>query len=261
MSSLRYVKAGIMKKIKILSLGVFVAVVTLLLSTLNAAAVSEKVRYHMVRGQTAMEMAKVPADYELAIEEFKKAQLLAPNWPDVYYNLGVAQEKAGQFKAAAQSLKRYLQLAPKAPNAASVKDLITRLEFKAEQMITDDIALDIFASLGDSNIWQIKGENPIYLRGMQISGKTGNQIVVSYHAGTHGKNTISVTPRGNILEFDTIYYLCDKSTQNNECPEWNGFNLEIVSKRQVKMSIKKVMPKILNVGGGFSQHFYTFERK
>jgi len=240
---------------------VFVAAVTLLLSSVNAAAVSDKVRYHMVRGQTAMEMAKVPADYELAIEEFKKAQLLAPNWPDVYYNLGVAQEKAGKFNVAAESLKRYLQLAPKASNAASIKDLITRLEFKAEQTITDEVALDIFASLGDSNSWQIKGENPIYLRGMQILGKTGNQIVVSYHAGTHGKSTINVTPRGNILEFDTIYYLCNKSTQNNECPEWNGFNLEIVSKRQVKISIKKVMPKILNVSGSFSQYFYTFERK
>lgn len=96
---------------------------------------------------------------------------------------------------------------------------------------------------------------------MQISGKAGNQIVVSYHAGTHGKSTINVTPQGKILEFDTIYYLCDKSTQNNECPEWNRFNLEIVSKRQVKMFIKKVTPKILNVGGGFSQHLYTFERK
>lgn len=98
MSSLGFVKVGIMKKIKMLYLVVFVAVVTLLLSSVNAAAVSDKVRYHMVRGQTAMEMAKVSADYELAIEEFKKAQLLAPNWPDVYYNLGVAQEKAGKFK-------------------------------------------------------------------------------------------------------------------------------------------------------------------
>lgn len=261
MFSIRFVKVGIMKKIKMLYLVVFVAVVTLLLSSVNAAAVSEKVRYHMVRGQTAMEMAKVPADYELAIEEFKKAQLLAPNWPDVYYNLGVAQEKAGKFKVAAQSLKRYLQLAPKAPNAASIKDLITRLEFKAEQEITDEVALDIFASLGDSNLWQIKEAGPIYTRGMRISGRAGNQIVVSYHAGTHGKSTINVTPQGKILEFDTTYYLCDKSTQGNECPEWNGFNLEIVSTRQVKMSIKKVMPKILNVGGGFSQHFYTFERK
>ncbi|HPD55640.1 MAG TPA: tetratricopeptide repeat protein [Smithellaceae bacterium] len=250
-----------MEKIKMLYLVFFVIAGTLLLSSVNALAVSEKVRHHMVRGQTAMEMAKIPADYELAIEEFKKAQVLAPNWPDVYYNLGMAQEKAGKFKVAAQSFKRYLQLAPKAPNAASIKDLITRLEFKAEQEITDDVALEIFASLGDSNIWEIKGTGPIYTRGMMISGRAGNQIVVSYQAGTHGKRTINVTPRGNILEFATIYYLCNKSTQNDECPEWNEFNLEIVSKRQVNMSIKKVMPKILNVDGSISQHFYAFERK
>ena len=248
-----------MKKIKMLSLFVFITGVTLLLSSVNAAAVSDKVKYHMVRGQTAMEMAKVPADYELAIEEFKKAQLLAPNWPDVYYNLGVAQEKAGKFNVAAESFKRYLQLAPKASNAASVKDLITRLEFKAEQTITDEVALDIFASLGDSNIWQIKGENPHYLRGMNIAGKAGKDIIITYESWPDQTATMQVRPRGNTLEFETIYHLGNVA---DRCLEWNKFNLEIISKRQVKMFVRKVTPEIKPyIEAKAYNGSYVFEKK
>ena len=168
------------------------AVSALMLSAMNAGAVSEGAKRHLTHGQAAVEMATVPADYDLAIEEFTKAQSLAPDWPDVYYNLGVAQEKAGKFKEAADSLKRYLQLTPTAPNAESVRNLIIRLEFKAEQTITDKVALDIFASLSDSNIWKLTGStpgsDPNAIGSMRFSGKNGQRIIVTYESGVDSRN-------------------------------------------------------------------------
>jgi len=90
--------------------GVFAifAVVWLALPTCSAAT-SEEAQRLFDCGMAAVEMAKTPEDYDLAIEEFKKAQALSPEWPEVYYNLGLIQEKAGKYKDAASSLGRYLQ--------------------------------------------------------------------------------------------------------------------------------------------------------
>jgi tetratricopeptide (TPR) repeat protein len=58
-----------------------------------AATVPKEAQRHFDRGLAAVEMAKTPDDYEEAIEEFRKAQALAPDWADVYYNLALIQEK------------------------------------------------------------------------------------------------------------------------------------------------------------------------
>ena len=146
-----------MKKTKTFYLISVLAVSVLLLSTANAGAVSKEARRHMDRGLAAAEIAKTPEDYELAIREFQKAQELAPGWADVYYNMGLVQEKAGKFKDAAGSLRQYLKLAPKSPDAETVRAMANKLEFKAEQVITDEEALDIFVSLTDNSQWQLKG--------------------------------------------------------------------------------------------------------
>ena len=107
----------------------------------------------MVRSQTAVEMAKSSGEYEQVIKEFQEAVRLAPSWPAPYYNLGLVQEKAGKFREAVASLNRYLQLAPNAPDADRVRTLVYKLEFKAENEISDSEALDIFASLSDDGKW------------------------------------------------------------------------------------------------------------
>lgn len=151
-----------------------------------AEPVSAEAKRYFTRGLAAVEMARSPVDYDLAIEEFTKARSLAPDWPDVHYNLGLVQDKAGKFKDAAASLNRYLQLAPDGPDAESVRNLMTRLEFKAEQVITDDDALNIFGSLADRSIWQLKGVTPEdtldRLKGMQVSRRDGQRIVITHEA-------------------------------------------------------------------------------
>lgn len=85
--------------------------------------ISDEARRHFDRGVAAVEMATSPADYEPAIKEFEQAARLAPDWPDVYYNLGMVQEKAEKYSDAITNLKQYLRLAPNATDADLVLGL------------------------------------------------------------------------------------------------------------------------------------------
>lgn len=102
-------------------------------SSSGQQAVPEEAKRHFDRGVAAVEMAKSPDDYASAIKEFEQAASLAPDWPDVYYNLGIVQEKAEKYSDAITSLQQYLRLAPNASDAEAVKTLINRLKYKAEQ--------------------------------------------------------------------------------------------------------------------------------
>ena len=124
-----------------------------LVSVTLAGTVSEEAQRYMAQGVAAVEMAKSPADYEDAISKFEKAKSLAPDWPDIYYNLGLVQEKAGKYRDAANTLKQYLRLTPKAEDAAMVRNLITKLEYKAENALTTKDYAQIFVSLANQNLW------------------------------------------------------------------------------------------------------------
>jgi len=97
--------------------------------------VSEEARRHMIRGQAAVETAKSPADYEAAIREFEQAAKLAPDRPEIWYNLGMVQKEADKYWEAIGNLKKYLALAPNAKDAGAVRDLIDKIEFLKERRL------------------------------------------------------------------------------------------------------------------------------
>ena len=113
--------------------------------------IPEEARRHFDRGMAAVELAKTPVDYEKAITEFEKAKSFAPNWADVYYNLGLVQEKAEKYGDAVTNLKQYLRLAPNAGDAEAVKSHINKLEYKAETVLTISDIVEILVSSGK---WQ-----------------------------------------------------------------------------------------------------------
>jgi Tfp pilus assembly protein PilF len=259
-----------MKKTKVFYLVVVLAVSALLLSAANARAVSEEARRHMDRGQAAVEMANAPEDYEAAIKEFKQAISLAPDWPAPYYNLGLAQEKAGKFREAVTSFEQYLRLAPNASDAKMVKSLITKLEYKAEQEITDDEALNIFASLADSNQWQLKGITNANLFSRDIgwvkwfrrSSEPGRQNLLEFEYFTmyncptlHGVCPGSALPMGKVVEFQTHYKLCE----GDGCLSTYNYRLEIMSRNKVTMFLRVYRAK--EIGGGTSEASYEFVRR
>lgn len=99
----------------------------------DAQNISDEARRYFDRGMAAVEMAKSPTDYEDAIKEFEKAARLAPGWPDVYYNLGMVQEKVNKYNEAVTSLKQYLRLAPNARDTEMVKSTINKIEYKKQK--------------------------------------------------------------------------------------------------------------------------------
>lgn len=90
-------------------------------------------RPHMIRGRAAVENARTWQDYEIAIQEFEQAAKQVPDWPEIYYNLGVVQKEAGKHEEAIENLEKYLELAPDATDADGVRDLIYKIEFLKER--------------------------------------------------------------------------------------------------------------------------------
>jgi tetratricopeptide (TPR) repeat protein len=181
----------------------------------------------MVRGEAAAEMAKSSGEYEQAIKEFQEAVRLAPTWSAPYYNLGLAQEKAEKFREAVASLKRYLQLAPNAPDADTVRTLVYKLEFKVENEISDSEALDIFASLSDDGKWKRIGEWSG--RGTALKyRRIGNRIEIETFSPVRGvrqnpERRFFAEVNGRILKYSSFYVENEKDVQ-----------LEIVSRTKIK---------------------------
>ena len=104
-----------------------------------APAVPEDAKRRIGRGQAAFELAKSPADFDNAVSEFQAAVSAAPWHADAYYNLGVAQEKAGKPAEAMSNFKLYLLAAPSAKDYSEVEQRIYKLEYAAEQKNKDDV--------------------------------------------------------------------------------------------------------------------------
>ena len=102
-----------------------------------APVVPEEAKRHLVRGKAAFKGAKEARDFQDAADEFKKALLYAPWLAEGYYNLGVIQDKAGQYDDAMKNLKFYLIAAPKAPDAEKVKELVYEIEYRKEKAAKD----------------------------------------------------------------------------------------------------------------------------
>lgn len=138
---------------------IIVFLTSILLSGMNSSqaqqAVSDEAKRHFDRGMAAVEMAKSAGDYGNAIEEFEQSATLAPDWPDIYYNLGMIQEKAEKYNDAITNLRQYLLLAPNAGDAETVKSLINKLEYKAEQVLTVPDIIEVLVSFGR---WQEEGD-------------------------------------------------------------------------------------------------------
>jgi tetratricopeptide (TPR) repeat protein len=107
-------------------------------------------------------LAAKQQDYLLATRFFQDARKIAPQAPEIYYDLGLAESKIpGRELRAIAWFGAYLAANPNAPNAAAVKDQIDVLEVKSQSNISrliqtvQDAAIKI--PIGDPNAWPIPG--------------------------------------------------------------------------------------------------------
>lgn len=95
-----------------------------------APAIPEEAKRRMARGTAAFKSATSATGYQDAAKEYEQATLAAPWYGDAYYNLGVSQDKAGNFKAALRSLKLALLTSP---DSEEMKALIYEVEYRDEK--------------------------------------------------------------------------------------------------------------------------------
>lgn len=228
-----------------------------IMASFGQQTVSEEAKRHFDRGTAAVEIAKDPGDYKIAIDEFKQASALAPEWPDAYYNLGLVQEKAGQFKDAADTLKTYLKLAPNAADADSVKSLINKLEFKAEQVLSTQDIINVLASgFSLSEEWKytatVKTANRECRRMWQelAFSREGADSVKAlrstlYYPVRDSYQTLRIT--GPVLKYSTTINVCDAAAnrQDGDCSSIMENEVEVVSR-----SLIKVKQRVIRGGSG-----------
>ena len=80
-----------------------------------------------------MKNANSQADYGPAVDAFKKASAMAPWIPELYYDLGVVQQKAGEPEDATSSFKLYLAADPEASDRDKVLARLGELEVQQEK--------------------------------------------------------------------------------------------------------------------------------
>lgn len=237
-----------MEKPAMLHMVTAVAVAILLLSAVNAGAVSEDARRHMARGQAAMEVAQSPADYQDAVREFQEATRIAPAWADPYQQLGIAQEKGGKLREAVASFRKYLQLAPNAPDAAKIQEWIYKLEYKAEQILTVPDIVDVLVNFHGwssppgkrcRDMWR-----ELYLTRAGSDAIRALQASL-YYPERDTYQTVKVT--GPVLKYITRINVCDAAAdrQSGGCDSVMENVIEVVSKRLVKVN-----QKVLRGGSG-----------
>lgn len=93
-------------------------------------ALPDEAERRMVRGAAAFKSATSAAGYQDAAKEFEQATQAAPWYGDAYFNLGVAQDKAGDYETALRNLK-FAHMA--SPNSKEIKTLIYEVEFRQEK--------------------------------------------------------------------------------------------------------------------------------
>jgi tetratricopeptide (TPR) repeat protein len=243
----------LMRKLLFL-VGVTAGLLLVAQSASYAGPVPEEARRYMARGQAAMEMAKSADEYDAAIKEFQKAIELAPDWPAPYCNLGLAQEKSNKLKEAVASYKKYLQLAPKASDSTKIQELIYKLEYRAEQVLTIPEIVDVLVSLSDQHTWQQSGEDCDWVK---ITGREGDDAVKVYVGERYYvkgyENGIYQTLRvtGPVLKYITTINVCDEDANRQEggCDFVMEHSIEVVSKTLVKST-----HKVLRQGSGMGRH-------
>ena len=109
-------------------LGVFEGVV---FGQTQSASIPPEAQRAMEHGLAA---AKIQ-EWETAIRYFRKAQKVAPESPQVLFNLALAYDKAGREILSIAWFRAYLAVAARSPMEKQVRDRIVTLEVKAEATI------------------------------------------------------------------------------------------------------------------------------
>jgi tetratricopeptide (TPR) repeat protein len=160
----------------------------------------EDVERYIVRAQSAYERG----DFNKALAEYKEAQKLVPQYPEVYKAIGGVYEKLGgtaNLTEAIASYNQYLKLAPQADDFNAVQKRVWELEEFSEETAKQDVILDDL-----SGEWASIDNVQI----LETDTKTGNItwitdcILKIEEVGKTGKFRITILQEGSRLYSESI---------------------------------------------------------
>jgi hypothetical protein len=176
-----------------------------------APALPDEAERRMARGTEAFKEAKSTADFQDAVKEFQQATLAAPWSGDAYFNLGLAQDKAGDYAGSLASLK-LAQLA--SPGSKDIKDLYYRVEYQRDKAAEQNSAaakqqaVEQEAAAAEEKNKQDFQNNIGFLAGTWNSVKTahdnGHQYPWQVIITITGRNILIADPRGSKMLNGTI---------------------------------------------------------
>lgn len=204
--------------------------------------VSEEARRHMMRGEAAVEIARTWQDYEIAIQEFKQAAKFAPDWPEIYYNLGVVQQKVKLYGEAIENLNRYLELAPNATDADAVRDLIYKIEFLKERGWSKEDLVETWVGPKEAGSLTIGLRKP---GSEPRKGTCGEFVVTSSNAQHyHSVRVCTAEFDGKRLQIGLRYFREDRIGQVFPVA-FDSYDLTMVSRGRMTGTVKitKRIPK------------------
>lgn len=179
-----------------------------------APAVPEEAVRRMARGAAAFKSATSAADYHDAANEFEQATLAAPWYGDAYYNLGVAQDKAGNYQAALRSLN-LAQLS--ALDSREIKELIYEVEYRRDKALAAPRVPDLARLQGT---WVHEDSELVFYNRVQVAGDTIRISTDRYVSPISGSHTYPAGFAGEYRlkaaneEFNGVYV---EGAQGNAC--------------------------------------------
>jgi hypothetical protein len=115
-------------------------IIELVAEMIPAPTIPEEAEREFVKGITFLEKGKNATALALSISSFKQALLIAPWWPEAYYNLGIVLENAKRFDESIQNIKYYLYTKPPESEAKKAQRKIFEIEAEKDLAQAEEIA-------------------------------------------------------------------------------------------------------------------------
>lgn len=161
--------------------------------------VPDDVKKQLQRAIAGIEAAKTPDDFDAALKDFEGVVKLVPNWPDGHYYLGkVLSMVKGKTKQAINELNRYLELAPNAPDAETVKNEIQKLEkMRSLKRQSDPIGINVVKLPDGIYVRYVHPFSSMVRLRRGLSIEKGDKIV-----SIDGKSTMDMTLQEFLIQID-----------------------------------------------------------
>lgn len=227
-----------------------------------APEIPEEARRSFIIGEALFKQAKTLRPAYEAASAFQTAATLAPWWSDAYWNLAVAQQFAGQYVSAKESLRLYLLTNPGAADRRAAQDRIYAIE-------ADIIASKSSLPGGLAGFWQRSGyqsqtdgkwikDDPESVRidayEIQQTGTALNINCLKCDNDEQNKWTVNVVSSSvNAITFQKrlVSPWYDSGIENHECRlEGGNLNCTISRKDEKDFLVRYAKRSVCEIVGG-----------